>query len=164
MQKTVKPVPDGYHTVTPYLIVRGAAQAMDFYARAFGASETLRLTGPKGSIVHAELRIGNSPIMLGEESAAWEAFAPPHFNGSPVTICLYLSDVDAAFRQAVDAGATAKRPPADQFYGDRTANVLDPYGHTWHLATRKEDLTREQMQRRHDEWMRKQQQQMQAQA
>jgi PhnB protein len=164
MQKTVNPIPAGCHTVTPYLTVRGTAAALDFYARAFGATETLRLKGTNGAIVHAEMRIGDSRIMLGEEAAAWEAYAPPHFNGTPVTICLYLADVDASFRQAVTAGAIAKRPPTDQFYGDRTANVVDPFGHSWHLATRTEDLTAEQMQRRHDEWMRKQQQQMQAQA
>ncbi|HEX3132134.1 MAG TPA: VOC family protein, partial [Planctomycetota bacterium] len=124
----------------------------------------LRLTGSDGAIVHAEMRIGDSPIKLGEESAAWEAFGPKHFNGTPVTICLYVADVDAQFRQAVDAGATVKRPLTDQFYGDRTGDLLDPYGHSWHLATRKENLTQEQMQRRMEEWMRKQQQQMQAQA
>lgn len=164
MQKTIKPIPDGYHTITPYLTVRGAAAAMDFYTRAFGAQELLRLTGPNGAIVHAEMKIGDSPIMLGEESAAWEAFGPQHFDGTPVTICLYVADVDAQFRQAMAAGATVKRPLTDQFYGDRTAHLFDPYGHSWHLATRKEDLTQEQMQRRMEEWTRKQQMQMQAQA
>lgn len=163
MQKPVKPIPEGYHSLTPYLTVRGAAAAMDFYTRAFGAQETLRLTGPNGTIAHAEMKIGDSRIMLGEETAAWEAFAPHHFNGTPVTICLYIADVDAQFRQAVDAGATVKRPLTDQFYGDRTAHLIDPYGHSWHLATCKENLTQEQMQRRMDEWTRKQQQQMQAQ-
>jgi PhnB protein len=164
MKKTVKPIPAGFHTVTPYLTVRGAAAAMGFYTRAFGARETLRLTGANGSIMHAEMHIGDSPIMLAEESAAWDAFSPQHFNGTPVTICLYLADVDALFQQAVTAGASVKRPLTDQFYGDRTAHLLDPYGHSWHLATHKEDLTQEQMQRRMGEWMRKQQQQMQAQA
>lgn len=164
MQKTVKPIPDGFHVITPYLTVRGATVAMTFYTRAFGARETLRLTGSNGAIVHAEMRIGDSPFMLGEESPAWDAFSPKHFNGTPVKICLYVADVDAQFRQAVDAGATVKRPLTDEFYGDRTAHLLDPYGHSWHLATRKENLTQEQMQRRMEEWMRKQQQQMQGQA
>lgn len=164
MQKTVKPIPDGFHAITPYLTVRGAAVALQFYTKAFGARETLRLTGANGAIVHAEMRIGDSPFMLGEESAAWEAFGPKHFNGTPVKICLYVEDVDARVQQAADAGATVKRPPADQFYGDRAGDLLDPYGHSWHLATRKENLTQEQMQRRMEEWMRKQQQQMQGQA
>lgn len=159
-----KPIPAGFHTITPYLTIRGAAAAMAFYTRAFGARETLRLNGPGGAIMHAEMRIGDSPIMLAEESAAWDAFGPQHFKGTPVTICLYIADVDVLFQQAVGAGATVKRPPADQFYGDRTASLLDPFGHSWHLATHKEDLTQEQMQRRMDDWMKQQQAQMQAQA
>lgn len=95
--KTVSPIPQGFHTVTPYLTIRGAAAAMAFYTRAFGARETLRLNGTDGAIMHAEMQIGDSPIMLAEESAAWEAFSPQHFKGTPVTICLYIADVDALF-------------------------------------------------------------------
>ena len=164
MQKLIKPIPAGFHAVTPYLTIRGAHQAMDFYARAFAARETLRLTGPNGAIMHAQMRIGDSLIMLSEDSAAWGAYGPQHYNGTSVTICLYHMDVDALFEQAVAAGATVKRPLADQFYGDRTADLLDPYGHSWHIAMHQEDLTQEQMQRRLDDWMRKQQQQMQGQA
>lgn len=163
MQNTVNPIPAGFHTVTPYLIIRGAAAAMDFYTRAFGARETLRLNGPNNSIMHAEMRIGDSPIMLAEESAAGDAFGPQHYHGTSVTISLYIPNVDALFHQAVAAGATVKRPLTDQFYGDRTAHLFDPFGHSWHLATHQEDLTQEQMQQRMDDWMRKQQQQQVAQ-
>jgi PhnB protein len=162
--KTTTPIPPDFHTITPYLAIRGAAAAMAFYTRAFGARETLRLTSADGAVVHAQMRIGDSTIMLAEEAPAWNAMSPQHYQGTPVTICLYVADVDALFQQAVAAGAKVDRPLTDQFYGDRTAMVYDPFGHAWHLATRKEDLTQEEMQRRLDEWTRKQQQQQQAQA
>ncbi len=158
-----RPIPDGFHSITPYLIIRDAAAAMVFYSRAFGATEILRLRGPAGEVVHAEMRIGDSAIMVGEECAAWEAFSPPHFQGTPVTICLYVADVDAAFAQATAAGATVKRPLTDEFYGHRTAHLSDPFGHSWHLATRMEELTQEQMQRRMEDLMRHQGQQQQQQ-
>jgi PhnB protein len=144
----VKAVPDGYYTVTPYLIVHDAAGALEFYKRAFGARELMRFPMPGGRIGHAEIKIGNSPIMLADEFPEMGARSAQSIGGSPVGLCLYVEDVDALTRQAVAAGATVVKPVEDQFYGDRSGTVKDPYGHQWTIATHKEDVPVEEMQRR----------------
>ena len=141
-------VPEGYHTLTPYLIVDGAARAIDFYKTAFGASEVMRLDGIGGKIGHAELVIGDSRIMLADEHPEMDARGPKSMGGSPVTLHLYVDDADAVVARALAAGATLIRPVADQFYGDRLGGVSDPFGHTWWLATRKETVSVEELRRR----------------
>ena len=148
MTSKPKPVPDGYHTATPYLIVNGAAQAIEFYKKAFGATELMRMAQPGGKIGHAEIKIGDSPIMLADESPDVGARSPQSIGGSPVSIMLYVEDVDKIFSQAVAAGAKVKRPVADQFYGDRTGGIEDPFGHLWYIATHKEDVSPEEMRKR----------------
>jgi PhnB protein len=143
-----KPIPDGYHTATPYLIVNDAARALEFYKKAFGATETMRFAGPGGKIMHAEIKIGNSPIMLADEYPEMGARSPQTLGGSPVSLVLYVENVDAWANQAVAAGAKVQRPVQDQFYGDRTGTFEDPFGHVWSIATHKEDVTPEEMQRR----------------
>jgi len=142
------PKPEGYHTATPYLIVKGAARAIDFYRRAFGASERMRLDGPAGAIMHAEIQIGDSPIMLADEFPQMNALSPPPVGGTPVSILLYVENVDAMFQRAVEAGATIERPVQNQFYGDRSGTLLDPFGHRWTIATRVEDVSQDEMKRR----------------
>jgi PhnB protein len=144
----VKPIPDGYHTATPYLIIRGAAAALDFYKKAFGATELMRFGGPDGKVGHAEIQIGNSRIMLGDEMPEMNCKGPQTLGGSPVGIMLYVEDADARFKQALAAGATETRPIQDQFYGDRSGTVTDPFGHQWTIATHKEDVSPEELQRR----------------
>ena len=144
----VQAIPAGYHTVTPYLIIKGAAAALEFYKKAFGAQELFRMPGPDGAIMHAEIKIGDSPIMFGEENPAMGAVSPKTLGGTAVGICLYVPDVDALAAQAVAAGVTVVRPVQDQFYGDRSGTFTDPYGHQWTLATHKEDVSHEEMARR----------------
>jgi PhnB protein len=144
----VKAIPDGYHSATPYLIIDGAARALDFYKRAFDAKELMRIPAPNDRIGHAEIRIGNSVIMLADEHPEMDARSPAHYGGSPVSILLYLEDVDKQFQQAIAAGATEIRPVADQFYGDRSGTLKDPFGHSWHLSTHKEDVPPEELNRR----------------
>jgi len=145
----VKPIPTGYHTVTPYLTVKGAAQAIDFYKRAFGAQEVERMPGPDGkSVMHAELKLGDSVVMLSDESPQGGTRSPQTLGGSTAYLFLYVPDVDAAFKRAVDAGAKATMPPTDMFWGDRFGKVSDPFGHEWGLATHKEDVSPEEMRRR----------------
>lgn len=144
----VKSTPDGYHSVTPYLIVRGAARAIDFYTKAFGATELMRLDGPGGLIGHAEVRIGDSPVMLADENPEWGVKSPQAFSGSPVHLMIYVEDCDSVFKRALAEGAAEMRPLKDQFYGDRSGTVTDPFGHQWTIATHKEDLTPEEMKRR----------------
>ena len=151
----VKPIPDGYHSVTPYLVVKGAARALDFYARAFGAVELMRMPQADGRIGHAEIRIGDSPLMLADEHPDMGAVGPKTLKGSPVSLLVYVEDVDACFARAVKAGAREVRPVQDQFYGDRSGIIEDPFGHQWSIATHKEDLSPEEMQRRHDEFMKR---------
>lgn len=146
----VAPVPPGYHTVTPYLIVRGAAQAIEFYKQAFGAEEVMRLPMPDGSIAHAEIKIGDSHVMLGEENPAWGNKSPTTLGGTGGGLMIYLPDVDAAFARAVAAGAAVTKPVEDQFYGDRSGSVTDPFGHVWTLSTHVEDVAPEEIQRRMD--------------
>ncbi len=143
----VKPIPDGYHSVTPYLIVDNgrASEALDFYARAFNAKEKLRLPRPDGGIAHAEVQIGDSVIMLADASPMMEAYGPGHYGGSPISLHVYVPDVDATAKQAEAAVATVIRPLADQFYGDRTAGLQDPFGYRWYLATHMRDVSPEEM-------------------
>src|SRR6266536_4862497 len=148
MASAVKPIPEGYHSVTPYLIISGAADAIEFYKKAFGAIELLRMPYPDGKIGHAEIKIGDSPIMLADEVPDMKYLSPKTLGGSPVSILLYVEDVDTVFNRAVAAGATQDRPVEDKFYGDRAGSLIDPFGHTWHVATHKEDVTPEEMERR----------------
>ena len=144
----VKPIPDGYHSATPYLIIDGAARAIDYYKRAFGAKELMRVPAPNDRIGHAEIKIGDSVIMLADEHPEMDARSPKHYGGSPISIMVYLEDVDKQFKQAIAAGGTAVRPVTDQFYGDRSGTLKDPFGHSWHLSTHKEDVSMEEMNRR----------------
>lgn len=144
----VKPVPDGYNTVTPYLIVRQAANAIDFYQKAFGAEPHHRMDGPGGKVMHAELRIGSSHIMLADEMPEMGFVGPQSLGGTSVSILLYVEDVDARFKQAVAAGASVSRPLQDQFYGDRSGTIQDPFGHVWTISTHKEDVSDEEVSRR----------------
>jgi PhnB protein len=144
----VKPIPEGYHSVTPYLIIRGAAEAIEFYQKSFGAIELFRFPAPDGKIGHAEIKIGDSPIMIADEFADMGYNGPQSLGGSPVSIMLYVDDVDAVFKRAVEAGATVKEALQDKFYGDRMGTLTDPFGHRWHVATHKEDVSMEEMQRR----------------
>ncbi len=149
----VNPIPNGYHTLTPYLTTRNAREAIEFYKNAFGAIEVGRLTMPDGGIVHAEIMIGDSKIMISEESEDWGNLSPQALDGSPVNLCIYVEDVDAVFAQTLAAGASTKEnmEVKDQFYGDRSGTLTDPYGHIWTIMTHKEDLTFKEMQKRMDE-------------
>jgi len=146
-EAAVRPIPRGYRTATPYLIVDGAARAIDFYKKAFRAKEIMRLEH-NGKIGHAEIKVGNSRIMLADEFPDMDARGPKSIGGSPVSIHLYVKDADKTFAKAVKAGAKVKHPLEDKFYGDRTGSVEDPYGHIWHVATHKEDLTMEEISNR----------------
>jgi len=148
MAAAVKPIPEGYHSVTPYLIFSGAGEAIAFYKKALGAEESLRLGGPGGRIDHAEIRIGDSCIMLADEHPEIQALSPNTIGGSPDSIHLYVEDVDAVVARAVAAGAKLIRPVADQFYGDRTGGIEDPFGYRWFIATHKEDLTMDEIRQR----------------
>ncbi|MFB3924275.1 MAG: VOC family protein [Terriglobia bacterium] len=148
MPDKVKPIPEGYHAVTPYLIVRGAAAALDFYKQAFGAAELLRMPGPGGRIGHAEIKVGDSVVMLADEHPELGARSPESIGGTPVSILLYVADVDSIFARAVAAGAKVERPVENKFYGDRIGGIIDPFGHKWYLATHVEDVSPEEMQRR----------------
>ena len=148
MTKQTKPIPDGYHTVTPYLVVNGAANAIEFYKKAFGGTEVLRFAQPDGKIGHAEILIGDSRIMLADEYPEMGYRSPQSLGGSPVSIHLYVEDVDALASQAVSAGAKVKQPVKDQFYGDRSGTFEDPFGHLWHISTHKEDISLEEMNKR----------------
>jgi PhnB protein len=143
-----KPIPEGYHTITPYLSIKGAADAIDFYKRAFGATEVMRFAQPDGRIGHAEVRIGDSRVMLADEFPEMDFRSPHAVGGSPVHLHLYVENSDAVVNQAVAAGAKVIRPVQDQFYGDRSGSVADPYGHVWHVSTHKEDLSMEELQKR----------------
>ncbi len=144
----VAAVPPGYTTVTPHLVCRGAAGAIAFYTRAFNARPRVRMDDPQGRVVHGEFRIGSSIVMIGEETPERGASAPPSIGGTPVTLFLYVPNVDKAFAQATAAGATAEMPPTDMFWGDRYCKVVDPYGHKWSMATHIEDVSPREMGRR----------------
>lgn len=144
----VKPIPDGYTSITPYLILTGADRAIDFYKKAFGATELFRMSGPDGRVGHAELQIGNARVMLADEALAQGNSSAQTLGGTPVSILLYVEKCDAVFQQSVDAGAKVVREMKGQFYGDRMGTVQDPFGMIWHIATHVEDVTPEEMERR----------------
>ena len=148
MTTKAKYIPDGFHTVTPYLTARNAAKAIEFYKRAFGAHERGVLAMPGGKIGHCELMIGNSVIMLADEFPEHGNKSPEALNGSPVGLALYVENVDEAFERAVKAGATVKEPVSDKFWGDRAGSVTDPFGHKWTLLTHKEDVSFDEMKKR----------------
>jgi PhnB protein len=144
-----RPIPDGHRTVTPYLTVQGAAKAIEFYKRAFGAHDEGRMDSPDGKrVIHAEIRIGDSMVMLSDEFPGMGARSPQALGGTTASIFLYVPDVDAAFKRAVDAGAKAVMPPTDMFWGDRFGKLVDPFGHEWAMATHQEDLSDEEIRKR----------------
>ena len=158
MPANVKPIPDGYHSVTPYITVNDAAAAITFYKRAFGAEEKMRMNGPDGKVGHAELKIGDSMIMLADEMPHGGLRSPKSLGGTTAGMFIYVNDVDSVFNQAVSAGAKVEMPVADQFWGDRYGKLMDPFGHSWSVATHKEDLTPEEMSKRAKAAMEKMQQ------
>lgn len=143
-----KPIPEGHHTVSPYLAIEGGLKALEFYKKAFGATELFRLEMPDGRLGHAEIRLGDSIIMLADEFPEYGGMSPQRLGGSPVNLHLYVEDVDAFFNKAVAAGATARKPVQDQFYGDRSGQLEDPFGHLWWVATHKEDVGMEELKKR----------------
>jgi len=143
-----KYIPDGYHTATPYLIVNGGARAIEFYKQAFGATEVMRMPAPGGKLGHAEIKIGDSKIMLADEFPEMDARGPQTIGGTPVSLMLYSEDCDAVTARAVASGAKVLRPVEDHFYGDRSGTILDPFGHKWTIATHKADLSAEELQKR----------------
>lgn len=144
----VQPIPEGYHSVTPYLIVRGGAAAIDYYQKAFGAVELFRIPAPGGKVGHAEIKIGDSIIMLADEHPEMGYNGPETIGGTPVSLMIYVEDVDKTFERAVTGGGTVKQAIEDKFYGDRSGTVVDPFGHIWHISTHKEDVSMEEMERR----------------
>ncbi len=156
MTNKIKHIPDGYHTVTPYLIIKDAANAIKFYKKAFGATEIMTMAGPNGVVKHAEIKIGNAPIMLSDECHEMNIHSPQTLGGSPVIIHLYVEDVDSLTKQAVAAGAKVLRPVQDQFYGDRSGSIADPYGHIWNISTHIEDVPLAELQKRSEAFMKQQ--------
>ena len=152
----VKFTPDGYHTATPYLIINGATAAIEYYKKAFGATELFRMDAPGGKIGHAEIQIGDSRIMLADEFPEMDARGPQAIGGTPVSIMLYVGDVDTVFNRAIAAGGKVKQPVQDKFYGDRSGNLADPFGHVWTIATHKEDLSPSEIGKRAEAWMKTQ--------
>jgi len=148
-----KPIPEGYPAVTPYLVVKGANAAIDYYKKVFGATERMRMDAPGGMIGHAELTIGGSLVMLADEFPDMGFRGPKALGGSPVSLLLYVPNVDEVFKRAVDAGAKPLRPVADQFYGDRMGTLEDPFGHVWSIGTHVEDVSPEEMRRRSEEML-----------
>ena len=148
MTSNVKPIPEGYHSITPYLIIKDASAAIEFYKKAFGATELFRMAQPDGRVGHAEIKIGDSAIMLADEFPEMGHKSPTSIGGSPVSLLLYVEDVDAVYDRAISSGATQDRPVENKFYGDRGGSLIDPFGHIWHIATHVEDLSPEEMQER----------------
>lgn len=148
MPNKVQPIPKGYHTVTPYLVIDGAAKAIEFYKKAFGATEIMRMPGPGGKIGHAEIKIGDSPIMMADEHPEMGYRGPKALGGTPVSTLLYVEDADKTFNAAISNGAKSLKPMADQFYGDRMGTLEDPFGHVWSIGTHVEDVSPEEMKRR----------------
>lgn len=148
---SVKPIPEGYHSVTPYLVVAGAAEAIRFYEKAFGATEVLRMPMGDDRLAHAEIKIGDSHVMLADEFPDMGHLGPTSRGGPTSSLMIYLGDVDVAFARAIEAGAKEERPPADQFWGDRMGTLLDPFGHRWTIATHIEDVADDEMKRRAEE-------------
>lgn len=161
MKHKVDPIPKGYHTVTPYIIVRGAAKALEFYQKAFGAKELFRMQLPNGRITHAEMKIGDSPVMLTEEmpELSCHCQSPETLGGSPVFLYLYVENVDALAESAIAAGAKVVSPLQDHFYGDRSCGLLDPFGHIWHISTHVEDVPPEELRIRAEAFTKQQQKQ-----
>ena len=153
MSSSVSPVPDGYHAVTPYLTIKDAAAALEFFKRAFGATVVVRMDGPDGTVGHAEIQIGDSKIMLSDEWEEGNCRSPQAYGGTPVSLHLYVPEVDKTVADAVAAGATLRDPIEDKFYGDRAGTVVDPFGHVWFVSTHVEDLTEEEMKCRGEEYM-----------
>ena len=149
---SVKPIPEGYHSVTPYLIVRGGGAAIEYYQKAFGAVELFRIPALGGTVGHAEIKIGDSIIMIADEHHQTGYTGPETIGGSPVSLMIYVEDVDTVFERAVTAGATVKQALEDKFYGDRSGTIVDPFGHIWHISTHKEDVPAEEMERRAKEF------------
>jgi PhnB protein len=141
-----KAIPDGYHSLQPYLYFKNAADAIAFYAKAFGATERMRMPDQKGRIMHAEINLGDSCIMMADENADMGAYSPEHYGGAPMSLVLYVEDCDAVYKKALAAGAKSLREPADQFYGDRTAGLADPFGFHWYIGTHIKDVSMEEMQ------------------
>lgn len=144
----VNPIPQGYHTVTPYLFIKGAAGAIDYYKKVFGATERMRMPGPNGQVMHAELQIGDSIVMLGDEQPQMGVKSPHTIGGSGTSLHVYVQDVDSVAQKAVAAGAQLVRPVQNQFYGDRSGTLVDPFGHIWSIATHVEDVSPEEMKKR----------------
>lgn len=142
---TVKAIPDGYHSIQPYLIFKNTAEAISFYVKAFGATERLRMNGPDGRIGHAEIQIGDSCMMMADENPATGVTSIQHYGGSPVSFAVYIEDCDAVYAQAIAAGAASLYQPTDKPYGDRMGGVKDPFGFHWHLGTHIKDLTKEEL-------------------
>jgi PhnB protein len=154
----VKAIPEGYHVVTPYLTLRNAAQAIEFYKSAFGAEQTVRMDSPDGKVMHAEIRIGDSVVMLGEESPEMGNHSPETLGGSTAGLMIYSENVDQAFERAIKAGAKAVMPPTEMFWGDRYARLTDPFGHKWSLGQHIRDVSPEEMAKAQEEWIKQQQQ------
>jgi len=148
---TINPIPDGYHTVTPYMIIKDAVAAIAFYQKAFGAEEVGRLSMPDGTIMHGEFKIGDSHIMYAEENAEMGMLAPESMGGSPISICLYVNDADTVYAQAMSAGAEEVRAMQDQFWGDRAGTVKDPFGHSWTILSKIEDVSWQEVQERFEQ-------------
>lgn len=153
MINKVESIPEGFHTVTPFLFIRDAANAIEFYKKAFGAEELMRLEMPNGKIAYAAVKIGDSPIMLADEFPEMDVRSPQTLGGSPITIHLYVDDVDKFIAQAISVGAKPVKPIQDQFFGDRSGSVIDPYGHTWNIATHKENISNEEIIKRFEVMM-----------
>lgn len=155
MSKTaaVQPIPEGFHSITPHIVCRDASAAIDFYKRAFGATEIMRLPGAEGKLIHASIRIGDSIVMMTDEMPQWGAVGPAELKRSPVTVHLYVTDVDAVFAKAVAAGATATMPVTDMFWGDRYGTLRDPFGHSWAIATHIRDVTHDEVKKAGAEMM-----------
>jgi PhnB protein len=148
MTNKVNATPEGYHSVTPYLIIKGASDAIEFYKKAFGATELFRIAQPDGRVGHAEIKIGDSAIMLADEFPEMGHQSPQSLGGSSVSLMIYVEAVDTVFAQAIAAGATESKPVEDKFYGDRGGSLVDPFGHVWHVATHIEDVSPEEMEKR----------------
>ena len=149
----VNPIPEGFHTLTPYLHVKGAKEALDFYREALGAEETYRMDAPDGTIMHAEMRVGDSHLMLSEEREDWGNLSPSTLGGTPFSLMVYVKDCDAVIERALAAGATELMPVRDHFYGDRSGMVEDPFGHRWNISTHVEDVPPDELDRRMREMM-----------
>jgi PhnB protein len=144
----VKAIPDGYYSLTPYVVIKGAAEAIEFYKNVFGATENMRMPGPGGQLMHAEITIGNSVLMLADENTERGYLSPKSIGGTGSSIMFYTDDVDATYKKALAAGSTSDQPPTDMPWGDRMCNITDPFGHNWAIATHKEDVSPEEMERR----------------